>query len=102
MERAKNGLRQAPPKEYLLARYKCLVRVYENELQICRLGPTGERIFTRGGLGWEPVNHPVGQEFLDEVNRLMETRFTERDFQIAAYQAKAHLKGLNLSGDAKV
>lgn len=79
----------APPQEYLLARYKCVVRVFENELQLCRLDPNGERLFTRGGLGWEAVTHPVGQEFLDEVNRLMGTRYTERDFQRVASDVKA-------------
>ncbi len=84
-----------PPKEYLLARYKCLVRNFEDELQLCRLGPTGERIFTRGGLGWEPVIHPVGEEFLDAVNKLMETKYTERDFQIAAHDMKSRFSGLS-------
>lgn len=79
----------APPKEYILERYKCAVMVFESELHLCRLDPNGERLFTRGGLGWEAVTHPVGQEFLDEVNRLMGTRYTERDFQRVASSAKA-------------
>jgi hypothetical protein len=84
-----------PPKEYLLTRYKCLVRVFEKELQLCRLGPTGDRIFTRGGLGWEPVTHPVGEDFLDAVNRIMETRYTEHDFRIAAYNMKSRFSDLS-------
>jgi len=92
MKRKKKVI-QAPvpahPMEYLLAQYRCVVRVFESELQLCRLDSNGERLFTRGGLGWEAVTHPVGEEFLEEVNRLMETRYTVRDFQRIVNDAKA-------------
>lgn len=69
-----------------ISRYKCFVRIVDGRLEISReTGPVrdlDESVLFR----WERVRHPVGQDFLDHVNRVMDTRFTERDFHLDALQ----------------
>lgn len=70
-----------------ISRYKCFIRLADGRLEISReTGPAhsfDESVLFR----WERVRHPVGQDFLDRVNRVLDTRFTERDFQLEAIEA---------------
>lgn len=86
-----------PPIIAHLPRYKCWVRVFEERLEICRsLGDESALGTTNVYRRWERVRHPVGQDFLDEVNRLLDTKYTERHFQVEAWNEKGRSPGFYL------
>lgn len=72
-----------------LSRYKCWVRVFEGRLEICRsLGDESALGATKEYRRWERARHPVGQDFLDQVNRVLDTNYTERHFQVESWNEK--------------
>lgn len=61
--------------------YKCAVAVIQRRLHLCRLMADGSPKMLGSRPDWQPVEPPVSQEFLNSVNRVLGTSYSEQDFR---------------------
>ncbi len=77
--------------EYQIVKaYSCAVTKIDGNLHLCRLLKSGELQMHKHGVNWVRVRPPIGQHFLNAVNAVLGTNYTESDFRVDKNGAKGH------------
>ncbi len=74
--------------EYKIVKaYSCAVTKIDGHLHLCRLLKSGELQMHKNGVHWVRVRPPIGQHFLNAVNAVLGTTYTENDFRVDKQKA---------------